>query len=158
MDDKMPIFNIGNRNFFGKWPSPRVGNTVIKEMTFVCLWLFVSLPDIVGPKDCFPRFHILIYHFDEKFQKRPFQILVELTQFYGASSYSMTDIYTRLRQQPFPNLGEVLEIVATKLESFNSENKSIWSNLQSMARWESNKTTKIKRIRRPIGDSVINSV
>ena len=70
----------------------------------------------------------------------------------------MKDIYTRLRQQPFPNLGEVLEIVATKLESFNSENKSIWSNLQSMARWESNKTTKIKRIRRPIGSSVINSV
>ena len=44
------------------------------------------------------------------------QILIELTELYGLSGYSMQNVYSELQRQPFPCLGETLEIAAKKLE------------------------------------------
>ena len=70
------------------------------------------------------------------------QILTELTGLYGPSCYSMRDIYSRLQTQPFPSLGETLEIVAAKKQRRMQE--SIHSSQLS------NIATRIKRIKRPI--------
>ena len=53
------------------------------------------------------------------------QILIELTKLYGLSNYSMQDVYSELQRQPFPCLGETLEISATKFEYHLKPNRIV---------------------------------